>query len=274
MSSPSIQPVSSFAPPVPTFLFDSRPVRIIERDGDLWFFAPDAARELGYGHTPHMLRLLDADEKGVHETDTLGGKQKITLVSEPGLYKLIARSNKPAAKRFDRWVRHEVLPAIRRTGRFSVAPALPDFSNPVRLKALLLQSLDAQIELQAQVADLSPKAAIVDRLDAARGDELPTDSAKVLKVKPKKLFDIMEEVGWAYRRGRRWVGTEKALDRKYVSHRETIRKTEFGDVTDIQILITPKGRAQLAHILNQRGISSAPVPVNDSSGSDLFGGLQ
>lgn len=68
------------------------------------------------------LRTLDADEKGLSIVETPGGKQELNIVSEPGLYKLIGRSRKPEARRFDRFVRHEILPAIRRTGRFEIEP--------------------------------------------------------------------------------------------------------------------------------------------------------
>lgn len=53
------------------------------------------------------LRALDGDEKGVNNVDTLGGRQEVSVISEPGLYKMLSRSRKPEAKRFDRWVRHE-----------------------------------------------------------------------------------------------------------------------------------------------------------------------
>src|SRR6516164_3570159 len=70
---------------------------------------------------------LDADEKGITTIDTLGGRQKVLIVSEPGLYKLLATSTKPFARRFDRRVRHEILPAIRKTGRYLV----PNAQNPI-----------------------------------------------------------------------------------------------------------------------------------------------
>lgn len=57
------------------------------------------------------------------EIHTLGGSQRASIISEPGLYKLIARSTKPEARRFDRWVRHEVLPQIRKTGDYLTADA-------------------------------------------------------------------------------------------------------------------------------------------------------
>lgn len=103
------------------FSFDSFPVRTVIVNDEPWFVASDVARALSYSHVPHMPRFLDDDEKGVHVLDTLGGKQDVTIINESGLYSLILRSRQPEAKRFKRWVTHEVLPAIRRTGQYSAA---------------------------------------------------------------------------------------------------------------------------------------------------------
>ena len=93
-------------------------IRVAERQADPWFVAPDVCKALALKNVSDALGKLDEDEKGLAETETLGGLQRLSVVSEPGLYKLVSRSNKPVAKRFDRWVRHEVLPAIRKTGHY------------------------------------------------------------------------------------------------------------------------------------------------------------
>lgn len=116
-----------------TFDFDERAVRVIQRDGNPWWVAADVAAILGYDHTPHMLRILDDDEKGVHIVDPLysgntpsGGAQTMTIISESGLFAAILKSRKPEARAFRRWVTGTVLPALRRTGRFVLGePAAP-----------------------------------------------------------------------------------------------------------------------------------------------------
>ena len=102
-----------------TFNFNAHAVRILNKDGALWFVASDVATALEYSHTPHMLRHLDNDEKDVQIVDTLGGAQEVSTISESGLYSAILRSRKPEAKRFKKWVTSEVLPAIRKTGAYS-----------------------------------------------------------------------------------------------------------------------------------------------------------
>lgn len=99
-------------------------LRAVQRGDDVWFVAADVCRGLDIERTDSAIRSLDADEKGTHIVSTPYGNQELSIVSEPGLYKLVARSNKPAARAFDRWVRHDVLPAIRKTGFYGVPPAL------------------------------------------------------------------------------------------------------------------------------------------------------
>ena len=112
-------PKGASAPAI--FNFHAHAVRILDRDGELWFVALDVATVLEYSHTPHMLRHLDDDEKGVQIVDTLGGAQEVSTISESGLYSAILRSRKPEAKRFKKWVTSEVLPAIRKTGTYSTS---------------------------------------------------------------------------------------------------------------------------------------------------------
>lgn len=100
------------------FDFEQYAVRVVTRDGDPWFVAPDVCRALGHTNASAALRRLDDDEKGLTRVYTLGGEQSLSVVSESGLYALILTSNKPAAKRFRKWVTAEVLPAIRRTGAY------------------------------------------------------------------------------------------------------------------------------------------------------------
>lgn len=84
-----------------------------------WVLA-DVAASLGIGNARDWARALDDDEMGVEIVDTPGGPQEVQVITEPGLYKVLNRSRKPEAKRFDRWVRHEVLPTIRKTGGYGI----------------------------------------------------------------------------------------------------------------------------------------------------------
>lgn len=105
------------------FQYGKRPVRTLLRNNEPWFVAKDACDILGYRMASDATRLLDDDEKGTHTISTLGGPQEMIIINEPGLYTLIFGSRKPEAKAFKRWVTHEVLPAIRKTGSYLATPA-------------------------------------------------------------------------------------------------------------------------------------------------------
>lgn len=102
------------------FAFHNHSVRIIVRDGEPWFVASDVATALGYRDASNAARHLKDQQKGTHNLSTLGGDQKVTVITESGLYKLVLRSRKPEAEEFSDWVTGEVLPTIRKTGRYEV----------------------------------------------------------------------------------------------------------------------------------------------------------
>lgn len=121
------------------FNYKEKPVRTIERDDGVWWVLRDVCDVLGLDRALDAAKRLDSDEVDfAHLLDARGVSQKTYIVNEPGLYSTILRSNKPEAKDFKRWVTHEVIPSIRKTGTYSVpaprTPALPDgvtFSSAV-----------------------------------------------------------------------------------------------------------------------------------------------
>lgn len=115
-----------------TRIYKNQPVRIVEKDGDLWFVAKDVAEILGYSSAEHMTRRLDDDERGKLESPVTGdssfghgGARWYTIINESGLYNSLLGSKKPEAKDFKRWITHDVLPTIRRTGAYSIQPSQP-----------------------------------------------------------------------------------------------------------------------------------------------------
>lgn len=110
-------------------------VRIVIRNGNPWFVAKNVCECLELGNVTEALRGLDDDEKVQLETNIINpevGGRGALLISEAGLYSLILRSRKPEAKAFKRWVTHDILPSIRKTGAYATNNALtmPNFSNP------------------------------------------------------------------------------------------------------------------------------------------------
>lgn len=103
------------------FQFEAREVRTLLINDQPWFVATDVAASLQYLTAKDMARNLDDDEKGRQIVPTLGGDQELLVINESGLYSAILRSRKPEAKRFKKWVTAEVLPAIRKHGRYDDA---------------------------------------------------------------------------------------------------------------------------------------------------------
>ena len=89
-------------------------IRTLLIDGEPWFVAADVCKALELGNPSMTVERLDDDEKGISTIDTLGGKQCMAIINEPGLYSLVITSRKPEAKAFKRWITHEVIPSIRK----------------------------------------------------------------------------------------------------------------------------------------------------------------
>lgn len=100
------------------FRFETREVRTMLIDDQPWFVAADVCQALAIRNSRDAFARLDEDEKGVANADTLGGTQNVSILNESGLYSLILTSRKAEAKRFKKWVTAEVLPAIRKHGRY------------------------------------------------------------------------------------------------------------------------------------------------------------
>ena len=101
--------------------YESKEIRLVQdENGEPWWVARDVCQILGLEDTHKAVQRLDEDEKGRKTIPTPGGNQVMWIVNEPGLYSIIIRSNKPEAKQFKRWITHEVLPSIRKTGRYEV----------------------------------------------------------------------------------------------------------------------------------------------------------
>ncbi len=103
------------------FQFGENEVRTLLIDNEPWFVARDVCEILGLENITNALVRIPDNHKGVNSINTLGGKQEMKIISEPGLYRLVLRSDKPQAEPFMEWVTAEVLPSIRKTGSYSLS---------------------------------------------------------------------------------------------------------------------------------------------------------
>lgn len=100
--------------------FKNTEIRTVNDHGALWFVSGDIAKALGYRDSTAMVRMLDDDEKGTRLVCTHGGDQEMNVINESGMYHALIKSRKPEAKPFRKWVTGEVLPAIRKTGTYTL----------------------------------------------------------------------------------------------------------------------------------------------------------
>ena len=125
-------------------------IRVVEKDGDGWFVAADVCKALDLGQVTNTIRRLDDDEKALISIKGINkGNDKVNIVNEYGLYNLVLASRKPEAKTFKRWITHEVLPSIRKNGKYELLPAACDDEQYLDVQKL---EMDQRIRIAGIVA--------------------------------------------------------------------------------------------------------------------------
>lgn len=127
--------------------FEEQSVRIVkDENGEPWFVAKDVCDVLTLGNSRDATSRLDDDEKA--DVGITDGRQErlMVIVNESGLYSLIIRSNKTEAKKFKRWITHDVLPSIRKTGGYGIPQTLPE---ALRAYALSLEKKRRRYDIKA-----------------------------------------------------------------------------------------------------------------------------
>ena len=257
---------------VTRFQYEGTTVRTLNVDGEPWFVAADVAQILGYRKASDMTRILEEDEKGAQIVRTLGGDQEVTVVSEPGLYRLIVQrqagyvsdaGKREYVRRFQRWVTHDVLPQIRRTGGYQ---STPELSGPELMAKALLEA-QATLEARAeQIAALEQKAEYVDCFVVA--DDLRTvrNVAKSLGIRESILRQALLEHGWIYVEKRTYGPNEDGiyrLRRRYSAYADKTNyfvpipaheAPKFGDEVDHTLKVTPVGAAAIARAARRWGL--------------------
>lgn len=153
--------------PMTPFNFGEQQVRVISDDqGQPWFVAADVCAVLEIKNPSDAIKRLDDDERARFNLALQGDTN---IINESGLYSLILRSRKASARTFRKWVTSEILPAIRRTGAYTVTPALPVVKNAtmqlVIAQAMELDRLEqAQQELASRVEAVEARVATQDSM--------------------------------------------------------------------------------------------------------------
>ncbi len=179
---------------IQNYSFESSNVRIIVEDGEPLFCASDVCKALGYANTSKSLSD-HCVEKGVTNryTPTPGGLQSLAYIDERNLYRLVMRSKLPSAEKFQDWVCGEVLPSIRKTGKYATQEqyAIPrTYAEALRLAA---DKEEENQRLKNQIEQDAPRVEMAKRAIESDGAWLVRKVAKVLGVTQTFLFDFMHQ---------------------------------------------------------------------------------
>lgn len=217
------------------FNFNQHQVRVsIDQNGDPWWVATDVCAVLGIANGRQAVGRIDSDDVcSTDAIDSLGRTQRSSTVNEAGLYSLILASRKPEAKAFKRWLTHEVLPTLRRTGSYSVEPQLPPIPEPREMLTGWLATLDRAEQAEARIEQLEGPASAWEALAAKGGAYTLRKAAQVLwtvetDTGQNRLMKTLKE--W------RWVSPNGQPYQTHVT-RGLLRLRADSD----QILITTEG---------------------------------
>lgn len=231
---------------IQSYNFNGAALRTLtDENGEPWFVAKDVCDILEISNPSDALKRLDDDERSRFN---LGRQGETNIVNEAGLYVLVLGSRKPEAHEFKRWVTHEVLPQIRKTGGF-IPTTDADDDMTILAKAVMIgqRTMEAQkrkiAEQQTRIVELEPKARFADAVAASDGTCLVGELAKMLrqnglKVGQNRLFRILRDDGYLGKSGsNRNVPTQRAMDLGLFRIKETTVTHADGHTT---VSRTPK----------------------------------
>lgn len=249
-------------------------MQTVSVSGQLWIVAGPLAKALSYRDAADMIRSLPVDERGTQSVRTPGGVQVVSVVSQPGLYRILAtrrlgvirdETTRDRIEKFQRWVFHEVIPAAV-AGDVATAPAQVPVALPTRreLALMVVDAEDRADRAEAELAAVTPKAEAWDSLANATGDYSVADAAKMLsrhpliKVGQQRLFTLLDQMGWTYRRQLdfRWTVYQSAVDTGWLTELASSHyHPRTGElVLDApQVRVTAKGLGELHGRLSGAG---------------------
>lgn len=225
------------------FSYEGNAVRTVGRGEETWWVLKDVCEVLGLSNSRIVTDRLDEDDVSqTYITDSLGREQQTSIVNESGLYNVILRSDKPEAKKFKRWVTHEVLPTIRRHGVYLTPSKLEEMMNDpdawIKVLTALKEERAAKEQLQLQAAVDKPKVVFADAVSVSDGAILIGELAKILKgngieIGQNRLFEKLRRDGYLIKRqGTDYnAPTQRAMELGLFRVKETAITHSDGHVT-------------------------------------------
>lgn len=242
-------------------------VRAIEINGEGWLVGKDVAEALAYTNPQKAIRdHVDSEDKGVNEMVTPGGKQKIVVINESGVYSLVFGSKLPTAKKFKRWVTSEVIPSIRKHGAYMTEETLEKaLLNPDGLIKILTALKNEQARTKALreeaakqkqlIGELKPKADYTDKILASKGTVPITAIAKDYGMSGRAMNKVLADLKIIYQMAGQWLLYSRYQAKGY-THSKSFAFNHADGRPDVKMTTewTQKGRLFLYQKLKKHGI--------------------
>ena len=258
------------------FRFEDTSVRVLDIDGEPWFVLADVTSVLEHSNSRMVAQRLDDDVRTTYPIqDSMGREQMTYIISEPGLYEVIATSRSVSAKPFKKWVFGEVLPQLRKTGSYGQVQQLtgPELMAAALIEAdSVIKSQTLQIEAADKyISELTPKAEYVDLYVTDQDLRTLREVAKNLGAQETEVRTALLERRWIYcETASRWSEKEgrKVTQRRYSpmadkrDYFRTIPRHEaprFKDGIDHTLKVTPAGARAIGMALVRWGIIPSPL---------------
>ena len=249
------------------FSYEGNEVRTVQKGSDILWILKDVCGILGIEKYRDAATRLDDDEREPVLVDTLGGRQEMIAVTESGLYSIILLSRKPEAKKFKRWVTHEVLPTIRKHGAYVTPAKLEELMNDpdswIKVLTALKEERAAKERLQLEATENKPKVIFADAVSVSEGTILIGELAKILKgngieIGQNRLFEKLRQDGYLIKRkGTDYnAPTQRAMDLGLFRVKETAITHSDGHVTISKTTkVTGKGQQYFINLFLGKGVN-------------------
>ena len=250
------------------FNFESNSIRAVIIDDEPWFVASDVAIALEYSrYDANLIKHVPHEWKGTNQIRTLGGMQNVSIISEQGLYFFIARSDKPKAIKFQKWLAGEVVPSIRKNGGYIagqentddpeliMARALQVAQNIIERKSRELQDAKTKLLQQQPAVEFAEKYG-----NAVSGNIGFRQVCKLFNENERWMREFLKKNKIMYKLGGEWTPYQQHIDAERFSVKTGVAEHDSGEShAYVYSKFTPKGVRWLAGLIYEHRIKQGEL---------------
>lgn len=228
------------------FDYHGKTITVLTKDdGSIWFYANEICRIAGFANPRDAIsNHIRPHQKDVVNGDTPGGTQKLTIINEGGLYRLLLRTKLKAAHKFQDWVTDTVIPAIRKTGGYQIQQL-----SKVQILEMALESERKRLALEERNKQIEPKAKIYDLVSSSTGLVCLSDCAKIIDIRPHTFTRLLVGDGYCFIRRGKHVPYEQYINKGWFEMK-LVPARDGSKSTYRQAFITPLGVNKFREIYN------------------------